>query len=105
PGCTSRPAGRMRQRRLLHFRISFAGTLTRGRMPRAERRLRSRGMSAESWHIGRAAAPGLAYGPLFRLPATDAPQRQRGSAAEETAALRAAIAAAIAEIEKLQLSA
>lgn len=62
-------------------------------------------MSAESWHIGRAAAPGLACGPLFRLPATDAPQRQRGSAAEETAALRAAIAAAITEIEKLQLSA
>lgn len=59
-------------------------------------------MPAETWHSGRAAAPGLAIGKLFRLPEMGNARRDQGSPAGEADALRAAIAKAIAEIESLQ---
>lgn len=66
---------------------------------------RGRGMAAEIWHSGRAAAPGLAIGKLFRLPDLAAARREKGAPASENKALRAAIAAGIAEIEALQTQA
>lgn len=59
-------------------------------------------MPAEAWHSGRAAAPGLAMGPLFALPETGARQRRQGNAAQEGDALREAITRAIADIGALQ---
>nr|WP_298687898.1 phosphoenolpyruvate--protein phosphotransferase [uncultured Dongia sp.] len=59
-------------------------------------------MPAEIWHSGRAASPGLAAGPLFVSRPRASGRRRAGSPAEEAAALRQAIASAIAEIEALQ---
>jgi phosphoenolpyruvate-protein phosphotransferase (PTS system enzyme I) len=57
-------------------------------MPRVER-------------VGRAAAPGIALGPLVRFDEAALPQRNRGTPAEEAAALNAALAAAIADLAAL----
>jgi phosphotransferase system enzyme I (PtsI) len=59
-------------------------------------------MPADIWHSGRAAAPGLAMGPLFELPETGTQRRAQGSAVQESDALRDAVAHAIAEIGRLQ---
>lgn len=59
-------------------------------------------MPADIWHSGRAAAPGLAVGPLFVLRAAVGRQREAGSPSEEADCLRQAIAHAIADIEALQ---
>lgn len=62
-------------------------------------------MPADIWHSGRAAAPGLAIGKLFRLPDLGAARRNKGTPVSETTALRSAIAAAIGDIEDLQAQA
>lgn len=59
-------------------------------------------MPAEAWHSGRAAAPGLAAGPLFELPESGRINRSRGNPQQEASALSAAISQAIAEIATLQ---
>jgi phosphotransferase system enzyme I (PtsI) len=50
---------------------------------------------------GRAAAPGIALGPLFRLDAEVGRRLPTGDADDEAAALRCAVAASIAQIETL----
>jgi phosphotransferase system enzyme I (PtsI) len=59
-------------------------------------------MSTESWHSGRAAAPGLAIGPLFELPDAATSPRQRGAPTAEAEDLRRSIEQAIADIADLQ---
>jgi phosphotransferase system enzyme I (PtsI) len=59
-------------------------------------------MPAETWHSGRAAAPGLAMGPLYALPDAAAVRRQQGSPDAEADILRQAIAQSIADIAALQ---
>jgi phosphotransferase system enzyme I (PtsI) len=59
-------------------------------------------MPAETWHSGRAAAPGLAVGPLFEMPEAGAGGRLQGSPEQEVEALRTALAGAIDDISFLQ---
>ncbi|WP_374370859.1 phosphoenolpyruvate--protein phosphotransferase [Dongia sp.] len=59
-------------------------------------------MPTDIWHSGRAAAPGLAIGPLFELPDAATAHRQRGAPSAEAEDLRAAIEQAIADIAALQ---
>ncbi len=59
-------------------------------------------MAAESWHIGRAAAPGLAAGPLFVARPDTGSKIAVGAPDEEAEKLRRAIVRAIADIEALQ---
>ncbi|TDQ77655.1 phosphoenolpyruvate--protein phosphotransferase [Dongia mobilis] len=59
-------------------------------------------MPADTWHSGRAAAPGLAAGPLFEMPEASAGRRMQGSAEQESEALRAALGRAIDDITILQ---
>lgn len=62
-------------------------------------------MPAETWHSGRAAAPGLAVGPLYELPDAGSSQRQQGAPDAEAEILRRAIEQSIADIAALQAEA
>lgn len=64
-----------------------------------------KGMSAEAWHTGRPASPGLATGPLFVARPVSRREGLAGSPAEEAAKLHSAITLSIAAIEKLQAKA